>query len=41
VLREADLERILASGLDFARKFDASVDARVLDELDRHVHGLG
>ena len=28
---------MLASGLDFARKFDATVDARVLDELDRVV----
>lgn len=31
----ADLEVMLGSGLDFARKFDATVDARVLDELDR------
>ena len=29
-----DLERILASGADFARKFDAEVDAQVLDRLD-------
>ena len=35
VLGLDDLEPMLASGLDFARKFDATVDARVLDELDR------
>ena len=34
VLGVADLEDMLASGLDFARKFDVTVDARVLDELD-------
>jgi len=34
VLRLADLERILGSGADFARKFDETVDAGVLDELD-------
>lgn len=37
-LRTADLEAMLASGLDFARKFDERVDADVLDELDRRVH---
>jgi hypothetical protein len=38
VLRGADVEPMLASGADFARKFDESVDAAVLDELDRVVH---
>ena len=37
--RLADLEPMLASGLDFARKFDAQVDAAVLDAIDRRVHG--
>jgi core-2/I-Branching enzyme len=35
VLRVADLDEILASGADFARKFDMTVDSRVMDELDR------
>jgi hypothetical protein len=34
VLRLADLERIVGSGADFARKFDAGVDGAVMDELD-------
>jgi hypothetical protein len=33
-LTTADLERALASGSDFARKFDPAVDARALDLLD-------
>ena len=33
-LTAADLEAALASGADFARKFDTAVDARVLDLLD-------
>jgi hypothetical protein len=37
VLGRADLERILASGADFARKFDSTLDSAVLDELDRVV----
>lgn len=37
VLRVGDLERILSSGADFARKFDIAIDATVLDELDRVV----
>jgi hypothetical protein len=41
VLRIADLPAILASGLDFARKFDVTDDAEVLDELDRRVHDVG
>lgn len=35
-LTSDDLERLLASGADFARKFDAAVDSRVLDLLDEH-----
>jgi core-2/I-Branching enzyme len=35
VLRLADLGEILSSGADFARKFDMTVDSRVMDELDR------
>lgn len=38
VLTVADLEPMLASGQQFARKFDASVDERVLDLLDERVH---
>lgn len=37
VLRLADLDRILASGADFARKFDMTIDGAVMDELDRVV----
>jgi len=33
-LTTADLDRVLASNCDFARKFDADVDAEVLDALD-------
>jgi hypothetical protein len=35
VLRHRDLDRLLASDAYFARKFDATVDGEVLDELDR------
>jgi Core-2/I-Branching enzyme len=35
VLGTADLDAMLASGADVARKFDASADGAVLDELDR------
>ncbi len=35
LLRTADLDAVLASGTDFARKFDATADPAVLDELDR------
>ncbi|MEA2294738.1 MAG: hypothetical protein QOE86_2377 [Solirubrobacteraceae bacterium] len=35
VLRRSDLDAMLGSGADIARKFDATVDAGVLDELDR------
>ena len=41
-LKTEDLDRILASNADFARKFDIGADARVLDLLDerrRPVHG--
>jgi hypothetical protein len=34
VLTEADLDRLMASGAHFARKFDAEADAAVLDRLD-------
>jgi hypothetical protein len=33
-LTTADLDRLMASGCDFARKFDSDVDAEVLDVLD-------
>lgn len=33
-LTSADLERLLASGSDFARKFDTGTDSEVLDALD-------
>lgn len=33
-LTSGDLDRILASGADFARKFDAEIDSKVLDRLD-------
>jgi hypothetical protein len=35
VLGVGDLDAMLASGKLFARKFDETIDARVLDELDR------
>lgn len=35
-LTSADLDSILASRADFARKFDAELDERVLDLLDEH-----
>jgi Core-2/I-Branching enzyme len=38
VLRLHDLEAMLGSGGDFARKFDETVDRAVLDEIDRRVH---
>lgn len=41
VLRLNDLQRILTSGCDFARKFDESLDAGVMDEIDRRVHSSG
>ena len=34
-LTSADIERLAASGCDFARKFDADLDAEVLDLLDQ------
>jgi hypothetical protein len=39
-LTSADLDRILASGCDFARKFDAEADAEVLDALDERRRSL-
>ena len=38
-LTSRDYERLLASGADFARKFDAALDSRVLDLLDEHRAG--
>jgi hypothetical protein len=38
VLRTGDLDAILGSSADFARKFDETVDSAVLDEIDRSVH---
>jgi hypothetical protein len=35
-LTSADFDRLLASGADFARKFDATRDPHVLDLLDEH-----
>ena len=35
-LTSLDLDRILISGADFARKFDTDVDREVLDRLDEH-----
>jgi hypothetical protein len=37
VLKQADLPEILASDAVFARKFDVTVDARVLDLIDQQV----
>ncbi|HZG36016.1 MAG TPA: beta-1,6-N-acetylglucosaminyltransferase [Gaiellaceae bacterium] len=37
ILRVDDLDTMLASGKLFARKFDESIDSRVLDELDRQL----
>jgi hypothetical protein len=36
LLTSRDYDRLLASGADFARKFDADVDSHVLDLLDEH-----
>jgi hypothetical protein len=38
VLRSHELDSVLASGADFARKFDETVDRTVLDEIDLRVH---
>jgi hypothetical protein len=37
VLCLADFDMLIASGQHFARKFDPSVDTRILDEVDRHI----
>lgn len=34
IIREADFERVVASGAFFGRKFDSRVDAAILDHLD-------
>jgi hypothetical protein len=36
----ADLDRALASGANWGRKFDGALDAEVLDALDRRVRGV-
>jgi hypothetical protein len=36
LLTSADYDRLVASGADFARKFDATVDSHILDLLDQH-----
>jgi Core-2/I-Branching enzyme len=36
-LTSADLEAALASGADFARKFDTGIDPHVLDRLDKRI----
>jgi len=36
-LRAGDFERLTHSGRIFARKFDATVDATVLDRLDEYL----
>jgi hypothetical protein len=38
LLTSADYDRLVASGADFARKFDAAVDEHILDLLDEHRH---
>jgi hypothetical protein len=38
-LTARDHDRLLASGADFARKFDAEVDSSILDLLDEHRRG--
>jgi hypothetical protein len=40
VLRLEDLDAMLASGFDFGRKFDPTVDSAVIDEIDRRVHAI-
>ena len=37
ILRLSDLEDLLASGRQLARKFDAGIDDAILDSLDRHI----
>ena len=41
ILSIDDLQPMLASGKDFARKFDTRVDSAILDALDERVHGIG
>ncbi|HYZ12825.1 MAG TPA: beta-1,6-N-acetylglucosaminyltransferase [Actinomycetota bacterium] len=41
VLSIEDLEPMLASGKDFARKFDTRIDGAILDALDERVHRIG
>lgn len=39
-IRAEDVERVVASGASFARKFDAAVDPLTLDLIDRYRSGL-
>lgn len=39
IIRSVDIKKTLASGADFARKFDILTDSHVLDEIDRLIHG--
>lgn len=41
VFRRDDLDELVGSGKLFARKFDSTVDAEVLDLLDRHIDSEG
>ena len=36
-LTSEDLPAVFASGMDFARKFDETVDGLVLDRVDQHL----
>jgi hypothetical protein len=38
IIRTDDIKEVLASGADFARKFDVLTDSHVLDEIDRLIH---
>lgn len=38
ILTSDDFDELVSSGLHFARKFDVSVDAKILDLLDERVH---
>ena len=40
VLGAQDVDLLVGSGGDFARKFDETIDAAALDEIDRRVHSI-
>jgi hypothetical protein len=40
VILSKDFDRIIASGMDFARKFDTRIDQDILDRIDREIHGI-